>query len=745
VPSPASPLDSAAAGTPAWRAAARRVGVLSALQLAVVLATAVAVLAAAALLGTRLMDAESSRDERGALARQVMLVRAELQDLGRTPAPATAAQDAAWRLRAAAVRGRVRALAAHSATLDADVAATGRAAAARVDAATRGPAAGGGAVRDADPALNLWLAAAHRAQGRSVAQKIAGVTVWATAGLVALTLLVALTGTLAWALLNRARARLTGAIERALAEQAALYRTATAVASGAGLDATLDRVAGEAVRLLGCERALVVRFLPGGTGEVAGAAGEGGRSDRPVALTGDGVVARVHRQGAPAATSPDADGPDGRPALAAPVPLDGAPWGAIACFAGHGHRFAPDDAAMLARFGLLAGMAVADAAGRRALEAQASSDGLTGLANHRSFRERLAAEAERARRHGRELALVLLDVDHFREVNTALGHRGGDRLLRDLAGLLEASARTGDTVARIGGQEFAWLMPECDSYGAWTAAERLRARAAAGPLGGLTGQTVSAGVCDLAQADGTADRLFELSSGALYWAKQHGRDLCVRYSPDVVVDLSATERAARLERARALDAVRLLAQAVDARDPSTQRHSERVAALAAELARVMGWDADRVRRLYEAALVHDVGKIGIADSVLLKDGPLTPEERRRIEAHSALGAQMVTDVLSAEQVAWVRGHHERWDGGGYPDGLAGDAIPDGARILIVADAVDAMTSVRPYRPGRPHAEAHDEVVACSGAQFPPDVVAAFARIYRSGRLAEVLASATAEP
>jgi len=717
---------------------------MSGLQLALVLATAVIVLAGAGLAGARLVSLETGRDRAAGLARDVDGMRAELRAIGRDRAAAAdAAAAAAARARAGELARRVDALASEDAR-DPALAPAGEVARVRVREFARAAGTGGDALPGADAALARWRVATGAAEDRTAGDALGRLTVWTTGTLIALTAALALAGALGWMLLDRARRRLVTEMESALGAQASLLRTATAIAGGGELRTVLDGVAGEAARLLGAGRAVVVRFLPGAQGEVVGAAGgEGARGDRPVPLT-EGVLAQV-RDGRPWALQAAGDHPAGRRAVAAPVAVDGATWGAITCLGRAEGEFGPEDAALLGGYALLAGLAVADDDRRRALEAQASCDGLTGLANHRTFRERLEAEAERARRHGRELALVLIDVDHFREVNSALGHRGGDRLLRDLAGLLLASRRTGDVVARIGGQEFAWLMPECDSWGAWTAAERLRARAARGPLGGLTGRTVSAGVCDLAQADGVADRLFELSSGALYWAKQHGRDLCVRYSPDVVVDLSATERAARLERVRALDAVRLLAQAVDARDPSTQRHSERVAALACELARVLGWDADRVRRLHEAALVHDVGKIGIPDSVLHKDGPLTLEERTRIQAHAALGAQMVTDVLQPEQVAWVRGHHERWDGGGYPDGLAGEAIPDGARILIVADAVDAMTSARPYRPGRPHDAARDEVVALRGAQFPPDVVAALDRIHRSGRLAEVLASTPAGP
>ena len=181
---------------------------------------------------------------------------------------------------------------------------------------------------------------------------------------------------------------------------------------------------------------------------------------------------------------------------------------------------------------------------------------------------------------------------------------------------------------------------------------------------------------------------------------------------------------ARLHDLRALGAVRALARAVDARDPDTRQHSERVAAVAAAIAREMGWEPGRRARLHEAALVHDVGKIGVPDRVLFKAGRLTGAERAEIVRHAVLGAEVVADVLTPEQVAWVRGHHERWDGTGYPDGLAGAAIPDGARVLALADAWDAMTCARGYREPLGPGQALAECVRCAGTQFWGEAVAA---------------------
>src|SRR5690606_35803853 len=221
----------------------------------------------------------------------------------------------------------------------------------------------------------------------------------------------------------------------------------------------------------------------------------------------------------------------------------------------------------------------------------------------------------------------------------------------------------------------------------WRAAERARAAIAAEPFGEVGTVTISAGVCDIGHA-GDAGELYRLADGALYWSKNHGRDVVFLYSPDVVEVLSHAEQAARLGRQQALQSIRVLARAVDAKDPSTREHSERVADLAVAIATALGWPVERAAALREAGLVHDVGKIAVPDALLAKPGRLTARELAVVRTHAAIGAEMLSDVLSPEQVAWVRGHHERWDGRGYPDGLAGDAIPEGARVLALADAWD---------------------------------------------------------
>jgi diguanylate cyclase (GGDEF)-like protein len=360
-------------------------------------------------------------------------------------------------------------------------------------------------------------------------------------------------------------------------------------------------------------------------------------------------------------------------------------------------------------------------------ERRAARDPLTDLANHRAFHDRLGDEVARAERHGRALSLVLFDLDRFKAVNDALGHQVGDEVLVAAAQVLEREARDGDLVARVGGEEFAWLMPEADGLDAWQAADRARAAIEQAPMPGVGGITVSAGVCELSRAADAAD-LYRLADGALYWAKHHGRNVVFHYSPDVVRALSAEDQAVRLRRQQALQSIRMLARAVDAKDSFTSRHSERVAALAARLAERLGWDTEDTDRLREAGLVHDVGKLAISDAILLKAGPLTDDEYRDLKAHAALGSEIVSEVFDPGQVAWVRGHHERWDGRGYPDGLGEGELSDGAAILAMADAWDAMISARPYRDAGSADAAFAECLRERGAQFAPWAVDALAAL-----------------
>ena len=414
-------------------------------------------------------------------------------------------------------------------------------------------------------------------------------------------------------------------------------------------------------------------------------------------------------------------------AMATPLSVDNRLWGTLVTAFAEPRSFAQDEMDRLTRLGEIATLAIASSDARAQLATLASTDHLTGLWNRRAFQERLDVELMQARRNGRDLSMVVMDLDHFKLVNDTHGHPAGDRVLIEVARRLFGMVREGETVARVGGEEFAWVLPGTPAIAAVSAAERVRAAIGSQDFPDVGRLTVSIGVCGLEEAQGGAD-LFRLADVALYWAKAQGRDRVVRYTPDTIDLLSTEETGRRLGRAKSFASVHALARAVDAKDPSTQRHSERVAGLARDLALRRGWPAEEADRLHAAGLVHDVGKIAIADAVLLKPGPLSAVEFEQVKEHARIGATMLQGALAPDQVSWVRAHHERYDGSGYPDGLAGDRIHEGARLLALADAWDAMTVSRPYGAPRSDADALAECRRMSGSQFDPDAVEALEKL-----------------
>ena len=238
--------------------------------------------------------------------------------------------------------------------------------------------------------------------------------------------------------------------------------------------------------------------------------------------------------------------------------------------------------------------------------------------------------------------------------------------------------------------------------------------------------TVSAGIAVAPNHTRDRDELLRLVDSALYWAKEYGKNRARAYRPDVIELAELKRLASGPDRAARFRAAASLARAVDARNAYTGSHSQRVAELAARVARRMDLPEDQIELTRLAASLHDLGKLAIPEELLRKPGPLTEPERMILERHPQIGFRML-ESLGVDTVAdWVLHHHERWDGSGYPDGLPGDQIPLGARIIFVADAYDAMTSECVYRRRVSPQEAVEELERCSGTQFDPAIVSAFA-------------------
>jgi len=519
-----------------------------------------------------------------------------------------------------------------------------------------------------------------------------------------------------------------------LDQQAALRELAVAVAEMRPPEVIYELVAMEAAKVAGVDSAAVVRFRVDAVAEVVGSWHmDGSQIGSMLSLDGAEGVAIVARTGHTARTngSTPSNGQAisvSSPGVAVPIRVRRELWGSLLVVARPEEELPRDLEERLGIFADLAGLAITNADTSAHLLAQATSDPLTGLLNHRAFQQRVENEVRRAQRYERPLALVLLDLDHFKSINDAYGHQAGDAALMQAAKLLEAGARAGDVLGRIGGDEFALLLPETIAEGACAIAQRCATEFRAAPVGVASHLTMSAGICDLTQAKNSKE-LLQLADGALYWAKNQGRDNVVVYSPEIVLELSDTDRADRLHRSQSLTSILALARSIDAKDSPNEEHSERVAGFVRRLAEAAGWPEIPVAQLAEAARIHDVGKICIPDEILLKPGELTPAEYELVKAHAALGAQMAREALTDEQALWIEQHHERFDGTGYPNGLAGGDITEGAALLALADSWDVMTTVRSYSPAKSEPEALAECVSLAGAQFSPAACKALASIF----------------
>jgi diguanylate cyclase (GGDEF)-like protein len=337
---------------------------------------------------------------------------------------------------------------------------------------------------------------------------------------------------------------------------------------------------------------------------------------------------------------------------------------------------------------------------REALMEVSRADPLTGCLNRRGFEERAVAEIRGAARRGSEGAVLLLDVDHFKLVNDRHGHAAGDELLRWVVGRLESILRPGDSVGRLGGDEFAVLFAEIDASDAVSSTERIAAALS------------ERAPCSVGLArfplDGTELEELAREADSRLYASRHGRPEPGRASANERLSWAAT-----------------LAHAVDMRMNAQHEHSRAVADCAVSIATALGWEEDMLALLRIAAMLHDVGKVTVPDSVLRKPGRLSKEEYELIKAHSIAGAELVARVEGLGMIVpWIRHSHESFDGSGYPDGLRGEEIPQASRIMLVADAFDAITSSRPYRQADSVAHACEELQRYSGSQFDPECVSA---------------------
>jgi diguanylate cyclase (GGDEF)-like protein/putative nucleotidyltransferase with HDIG domain len=415
---------------------------------------------------------------------------------------------------------------------------------------------------------------------------------------------------------------------------------------------------------------------------------------------------------------------------------------------------------------------------------QAITDGMTGLKTHRFFMEALSGEWKRSTRAGRSFSVVLLDLDRFKFVNDFYGHLDGDLVLQRVSQILEQNCRRSDVVARYGGDEFIILMPETDSLQSHQMASKLRSWISSDDILREKNVTSSFGVATFPLNGSTPQELIQVADASMYLSKHQGgnavstaeqfnaesarqwkRDVLDAYlgvtlkrmfstGPDAFVEIhsrvqqfarSLAETESTLKRRGVsgpsgsakessyeplppivLDTLTSLALAVDSKDQFTQGHSHKVSSYAVLIAEAIGLKGPEVEAIRLGGMLHDVGKVGILESILNKNGPLNPDEWEAMKRHVEYGAKLLEPLRGTEAIReMVAHHHEFFDGSGYPNGLVGNQIPMGARIIAIADAYDTITSERTYKKARTPEEAFVELSRCGNAQFDPELVQVF--------------------
>jgi len=388
-------------------------------------------------------------------------------------------------------------------------------------------------------------------------------------------------------------------------------------------------------------------------------------------------------------------------------------------------------------------------ASNKVLKQLALRDPQTGLYNHRYLSEVIEAEFHRARRYAHPLSAMMLDVDYFKSINDVYGHQFGDLVIQQLAKQLKRMVRQYDIVIRFGGEEFVIVSPGSDQAAALILAQRILDAINLYNFGNkkhLIKLKLSIAIASYPEDSvlkgmdliGLADRILNkvkevggnsISSSLDIVKKGKTKLTKKKDSAESKFLKEKIEKLTRRANQSLVEAVFAFAKTIELKDRYTGEHVEKTVHYATEIARAMNLSKEETERIRQAAILHDLGKIGISEKILLKKSKLTKKEFAEIKKHPQIGVDIIRPIQFLHAIIpFILYHHERWDGKGYPNGLRGEEIPFGARIIAIADVYQALISDRPYRKAYPKDKVMKIIKEAAGSQFDPKIVSGFLKI-----------------
>ncbi len=369
------------------------------------------------------------------------------------------------------------------------------------------------------------------------------------------------------------------------------------------------------------------------------------------------------------------------------------------------------------------------------IKKQSITDELTKLYNHRYFHDTVGKWI--SNRKYEIFSVAMIDIDQFKIYNDLYGHMAGDRALKRIAELLSNNTYKDDLLVRYGGEEFVIFMPNLESRDALKAIERIRRAVEDEFL--LSNEikeflTVTIGASSYPQDGTSLEEIIVKSEEAMFYGKQSGRNKAVLFKPDASSKEINDKVQEQIKNAH-LSSIYALAATIDAKDHYTYGHSNNVAELSAALAEAADFSAEEIEIVRSAGLLHDIGKVGIPESILSKPGYLTDKEMEIMQSHVVQSISIIKHIPNLlDTVPVIISHHERYDGQGYPRGIKGKNIPILGRVICIADAFDAMTTDRPYRRGLSLEQAEYELIKNAGKQFDPKLVTLFLELIKKNGL-----------